>query len=49
LYQPQIIGDGDCGEIDGMKIGQGETEILGENLPQSQFVQRFEVFSAVTL
>jgi hypothetical protein len=23
LYQPQMIGDGDCGEIDGMKIGRG--------------------------
>jgi hypothetical protein len=22
LYQPQMIGDGDCGEIDGMKIGR---------------------------
>jgi hypothetical protein len=23
LYQPRIIGDGDCGEIGGMKIGRG--------------------------
>jgi hypothetical protein len=23
LYQPQIICDGDCGEIVGMKIGRG--------------------------
>jgi hypothetical protein len=23
LYQPQMIGDGDCGEIGGMKIGRG--------------------------
>jgi hypothetical protein len=22
LYQPQMIGDGDCGEIGGMKIGR---------------------------
>jgi hypothetical protein len=22
-YQPQMIGDGDCGEIGGMKIGRG--------------------------
>jgi hypothetical protein len=22
LYQPRMIGDGDCGEIDGMKIGK---------------------------
>jgi hypothetical protein len=24
LYQPQMIGDGDCGEIGGMKIGKGK-------------------------
>jgi hypothetical protein len=29
LYQPRMIGDGDCGEIG---------EVLGENLPQSHFV-----------
>jgi hypothetical protein len=23
LYQPQMIGGGDCGEIGGMKIGRG--------------------------
>jgi hypothetical protein len=23
LYQPQMIGDGDCGEIGAMKIGRG--------------------------
>jgi hypothetical protein len=23
LYQAQMIGDGDCGEIGGMKIGRG--------------------------
>jgi hypothetical protein len=23
LYQPQMIDDGDCGAIDGMKIGRG--------------------------
>jgi hypothetical protein len=23
LYQPQMIGEGDCGEIGGMKIGRG--------------------------
>jgi hypothetical protein len=32
-----MIDDGDCGEIDGMKIGR-ETEVLGENLPQGHFV-----------
>jgi hypothetical protein len=31
-----MIGDGDCGEIGGMKIGR-ETEVLGENLPQRHF------------
>jgi hypothetical protein len=28
LYQPQIIGDGDCGEIGGMKIGMGNRSTL---------------------
>jgi hypothetical protein len=23
LFQPQVIGDGDCGEIGGIKIGRG--------------------------
>jgi hypothetical protein len=32
-----MIGDGDCGEIDGMKMA-GETEVLGENLPQHHVV-----------
>jgi hypothetical protein len=32
-----MIGDGDCGETGGMKIGR-ETEVLGENLPQRHFV-----------
>jgi hypothetical protein len=32
-----MIGDGDYGEIGGMKIGRG-AEVLGENLPQSHFV-----------
>jgi hypothetical protein len=31
-----MIGEGDCGEICGMKIGRG-TEVLGENLPQRHF------------
>jgi hypothetical protein len=29
-----MIGDGDCGEIGGMKIGR-ETEILGINCPRA--------------
>jgi hypothetical protein len=32
-----MIGEGDCGEIGGMKMA-GETEVLGENLPQRHFV-----------
>jgi hypothetical protein len=32
-----MIYEGDCGAIGGMKIGR-ETEVLGENLPQSHFV-----------
>jgi hypothetical protein len=32
-----MIDEGDCGAIGGMKIGR-ETEVLGENLPQSHFV-----------
>jgi hypothetical protein len=32
-----MIGDGDCGEIGGKKIGKG-TDVLGENLPQRHFV-----------
>jgi hypothetical protein len=32
-----VIGDGDGGEIGGMKIGR-ETEVLGENLPHRHFV-----------
>jgi hypothetical protein len=35
LYQPQMIDDGDCGAIGGMKIGRGSTR---ENLPQCHFV-----------
>jgi hypothetical protein len=32
-----MIGEGDCGEIGGMKLA-GETEVLGENLLQRHFV-----------
>jgi hypothetical protein len=37
LYKSQMIDEGDCGAIGGMKIGRG-TEVLGENLPQRHFV-----------
>jgi hypothetical protein len=30
---PQMIDDGDCGAFGGMQLA-GETEVLGENLPQ---------------
>jgi hypothetical protein len=39
LYKPQMIGEGDCGAIGGMKIGR-ETEVLGENLPQRHYMTR---------
>jgi hypothetical protein len=32
-----MIDDSDCGATDGMKTA-GETEVLGENLPQRHFV-----------
>jgi hypothetical protein len=34
LYQPQMIGDGDCEEKLVKRGLAGETEVLGENLPQ---------------
>jgi hypothetical protein len=37
FYKPQIVDDGDCGAVGGMKIGR-ETDVLGENLLQRQFV-----------
>jgi hypothetical protein len=30
LYQPKMTGDGDCGEIGGIKIGRGNRNVLGE-------------------
>jgi hypothetical protein len=39
LYQSRLIGDGDCEEIGGLKIGRGNrSSLLGENLPQRYFV-----------
>jgi hypothetical protein len=33
LYQPQMIGDGDCGEIGEMKIGNGNRSTRGKRAP----------------
>jgi hypothetical protein len=38
LYQPQMMGDGDCGEMVEWRLA-GNTEVLGENLPHRHFVQ----------
>jgi hypothetical protein len=37
LCQPQMIGEGDCGAVGEWRLA-GETEVLGENLPQRHFV-----------
>jgi hypothetical protein len=34
LYQPQMIGDGDCGEIGGMKIGRGNPSTRRKPAPE---------------
>jgi hypothetical protein len=33
LYQPRMIGDGDCGEIVGMKIGRGNLSTRRKPVP----------------
>jgi hypothetical protein len=33
LYQPRMIGDGDCGEIGGMKIGKGNRSTQRKPIP----------------
>jgi hypothetical protein len=33
LYQPRMIGDGDCGEIGGMKISRGNRSTRGKPAP----------------
>jgi hypothetical protein len=33
LYHPRMIGDGDCGEIGGMKIGKGNGSTLRKPAP----------------
>jgi hypothetical protein len=34
LYQPRLIGDGDCGEIGGMKIGRGNRSTRRKRDPE---------------
>jgi hypothetical protein len=34
LYQPRMIGDGDCGEIGGMKIGRGNRSTRRKPAPE---------------
>jgi hypothetical protein len=34
LYQPRMIGDGDCGEIGGMKIGRGNQSTRRKPTPR---------------
>jgi hypothetical protein len=34
LYQPRITGDGDCGEIGGMKIGKGNRSTRRKPAPE---------------
>jgi hypothetical protein len=33
LYQPQMIDDGDCGEIGGMKTGRGNRSTRRKHVP----------------
>jgi hypothetical protein len=33
LYQPRMVGDGDCGEIGGMKIGRGNRSTRRKHTP----------------
>jgi hypothetical protein len=35
LYQPQMIDDGDCGAVHGMKIGRGNRSIRRKPTPAS--------------
>jgi hypothetical protein len=50
LYQPRVIGDGDCGEIGGMKIGTGNRSTrrkpASAPLCPPQILPDFYVFSA---
>jgi hypothetical protein len=34
LYQPRMIGEGDCGEIGGMKIGRGNRSTRRKTFPE---------------
>jgi hypothetical protein len=37
LYQPRVIGDGDCGEIGRMKIGRGNRSTRRKPAPAPLF------------
>jgi hypothetical protein len=38
LYQPPMIGDGDCEEFSGMKIGRGNRSTRRKPAPASLFL-----------
>jgi hypothetical protein len=37
LYQPRMIGEGDCGEIGGMKFGKGNQSTRRKSAPAPLF------------
>jgi hypothetical protein len=49
LYQPRMIGDGDCGEIGGMKIGRGNRSIRRKSEDSSCLRQRRSLLLASLL
>jgi hypothetical protein len=41
LYQPRMIGEGDCGEIGGMKVGRGNRSTRRKPAPAPLWAQVF--------